>query len=79
MHDGLALTDPAVSEVTRLWDRPFRVAWSSVPDLLFPLIEDPEVRSLAERWPVGPVDRFRELVWGPRNRAGLLAFFDAVD
>ena len=79
MHDSLALTEPASIEVTRLWDRPFPVAWSSVPDLLFPLIEDPEVRALAERWPVGPVDRFRELVWSPTNRTGLLAFFDGID
>lgn len=79
MHNGLALTDPVSPEVTRLWDRPFEVAWSSIPDLLFPLIEDPEVQAVAERWPVGPVDRFRELVWGPRNRAGLLAFFDSAD
>lgn len=79
MHDGLELTEPVCSSVVQLWDRPFRVAWSSVPDLLFPLIEDPDVRALAERWPVGPVDRFRELVWGPRNRAALLALFERAD
>nr|WP_300052136.1 DUF4037 domain-containing protein [uncultured Nocardioides sp.] len=79
IHDTLGLTEPVSSAVVHLWDRPFRVAWSSVPDLLFPLIEDPAVRDLAERWPVGPVDRFRELVWGPRNRSALLALFDRSD
>jgi hypothetical protein len=79
MHDALALTEPVSPEVTRMWDRPFEVTWSSVPDLLFPLIVDPEVRTLAERWPVGPVDRFRELVWGPSNRAALLALFETAD
>lgn len=75
MHDGLGLTPAATGEVVQLWDRPFPVAWSSVPDLLFPLIVDPDVRAVAERWPVGPVDRFRELVWAPRNRAALLSVF----
>jgi len=75
MHDGLGLTQPVAGEVVRLWDRPFPVAWSSVPDLLFPLIVDLDVRAVAERWPVGPVDRFRELVWAPRNRAALLSVF----
>jgi hypothetical protein len=79
MHDRLKLTEPVSGAVVQLWDRPFRVAWSSVPDLLFPLIEDPDVRAVAERWPVGPVDRFRELVWGPRNRAALLALFERAD
>jgi hypothetical protein len=76
MHDGLGVTQPVADEVVRLWDRPFQVAWSSVPDLLFPLIEDPDVLAVAERWPVGPVDRFRELVWGSKNRAALLELFE---
>lgn len=79
MHDRLELTEPVSGAVVQLWDRPFQVAWSSVPDLLFPLIEDPDVRAVAVRWPVGPVDRFRELVWGPRNRAALLALFERAD
>ena len=79
MHDRLELTEPVSGAVVQLWDRPFQVAWSSVPDLLLPLIEDPDVRAVAERWPVGPVDRFRELVWGPRNRAALLALFERAD
>ena len=75
MHDGLGLTPAVTGEVVRLWDRPFPVEWSSVPDLLFPLIVDPDVRAVAERWPVGPVDRFRELLWSPRNRTALLSVF----
>ena len=79
MHDRLELTETVSGEVVRLWDRPFQVGWSSVPDLLFPLIEDPDVQAVAERWPVGPVDRFRELVWGSKNRAALLALFERTD
>ena len=77
MHDELGLTGPATVETARLWDRPFPVPWPSVPDLIFPLIRDDEMRAIAERWPVGPVDHFRELVGAPRNRRGLGAFFDA--
>jgi hypothetical protein len=63
-------------EVVNLWDRPFEVLWADIPDLLFAMIEDPAVVSIAQRWPVGPVDQFRELVWAPRNRPLLLRVFD---
>ena len=31
---------------------------------------------LADRWPVGPVDQFRDLLWPARNRRLLLRLFD---
>ncbi|HET7196051.1 MAG TPA: DUF4037 domain-containing protein [Nocardioides sp.] len=76
MHIALGLTAPVTTEVVQLWDRPFKVAWADIPDLLFPLIQDPAVVSIAQRWPVGPVDQFRELIWAPRNRPLLLRLFD---
>jgi hypothetical protein len=76
LHDALGLTDAVTPEVVNLWDRPFEVLWAEIPDLLFALIEDPAVVSIAQRWPVGPVDQFRELVWAPRNRPLLLRVFD---
>ena len=75
MHNGLGLTDHVTTEVERMWDRPFKVAWADFPGLLLPLIEDPAVASIAERWPVGPVDQFRELIWPARNRPLLLRLF----
>ena len=76
MHNSLGLTAPVTTKVVQLWDRPFRVAWADIPDLLVPLIHDPAVLSIAQRWPVGPVDQFRELYWPARNRALLLRLFD---
>ncbi len=76
MHNGLGLTAPVTTEIVQLWDRPFKVAWADIPDLLLPLIQDPAVVSIADRWPVGPVDQFRELIWTPKNRPLLLRLFD---
>jgi hypothetical protein len=76
MHNALGLTAPVTTEVVQMWDRPFKVAWAGIPDLLLPLIQDPAVVSIAQRWPVGPVDQFRELIWAPQNRHLLLRLFD---
>ena len=35
--------------------------------------------SIAERWPIGPVDQFRDLLWPARNRRLLLRLFDQED
>ena len=40
------------------------------------MIQDPAVVSIAQRWPVGPVDQFRELIWPAKNRPLLLRLFD---
>jgi hypothetical protein len=58
-----------------MWDRPFRVAWAAVPELLRAEIRDPTVIEIAEQWPVGPVDRLRDLVWPGHNREALLRLF----
>ncbi|GAA6524782.1 DUF4037 domain-containing protein [Intrasporangium sp. DVR] len=76
MHNGLGLTTPVTTQVVQLWNRPFKVAWADIPDLLLPLIHDPAVLSIARRWPVGPVDQVRELIWAPGNRPLLLRLFD---
>jgi hypothetical protein len=76
MHNALGLTAPVTTEVVQMWDRPFKVAWAGIPDLLLPLIQDPAVVSIAQRWPVGPVDQFRELIWAPQNRHLLLRLFN---
>jgi hypothetical protein len=76
MHNALRLTEPVVTEVEQLWNRPFKVAWADFPGLLKAQIQDPSVHSIAERWPTGPVDQFRELLWPARNRRLLLRLFD---
>ncbi|EWT01264.1 hypothetical protein N865_05645 [Intrasporangium oryzae NRRL B-24470] len=76
MHNALGLTAPVTTEVVQMWGRPFKVAWADIPGLLLPLIQDPAVVSIARRWPVGPVDQFRELFWAPKNRQLLLRLFD---
>jgi Domain of unknown function (DUF4037) len=76
MHNALALTDPVSPDIVRMWDRPFRVAWAEVPDLLRAQIKDPAVSSIADRWPVGPVDQLRDVFWPAANRHLLLRIFD---
>lgn len=75
-HDSLGLTAPLTRGVERMWERPFRVAWSDCPRLLRAQIRDPAVASIADRWPVGPVDQFRELLWNSRNRPLLRRVFE---
>jgi len=75
-HNALRLTAPASVEVEQMWDRPFKVAWADIPGLLKVEIRDPAVMSIAERWPVGPVDQFRDLLWPTRDRRRLLRLFD---
>jgi Domain of unknown function (DUF4037) len=76
MHNALELTEPAVTQMVQMWDRPFRVAWADFPGLLQAEIHDPAVLSIVERWPVGPVDQFRDLLWPARNRQALLRVFE---
>jgi hypothetical protein len=76
MHNALQLTDPVSTEVEQMWNRPFKVAWADFPGLLRAKIQDPAVLRIAERWPVGPVDQFRDQIWPARNRRVLLRIFD---
>ena len=76
MHNALLLTEPVATEVEQMWNRPFKVAWADIPSLLRAQILDPAVLSIAERWPVGPVDQFRDLLWPASNRRSLLRLFE---
>lgn len=79
MHNALQLTDPVSMNVEKMWDRPFKVAWGDFPGHLRGEIHDPAVLRIAERWPVGPVDKFRDLLWPAGNRGLLLRLFDQED
>jgi hypothetical protein len=72
MHNALRITEPVSTEVEQLWGRPFKVVWADFPGLLQAQIQDPAVTAIAERWPFGPVDQFRELLWPRHSRARLL-------
>jgi hypothetical protein len=72
MHNALEITDPVSIEVEQLWNRPFEVAWGDFPGLPRAQIQDPAALTIAERWPTGPVDQLREMLWPPRNRHFLL-------
>jgi hypothetical protein len=79
MHNVLQLTDQVSTEVVQMWNRPFKVAWADFPGLLHAKIQDPAVLRIAERWPFGPVDRFRDLLWPHGGRHILLRLFDQAD
>jgi len=76
MHNALQLTDPVTTEVVQMWDRPFKVAWADFPGLLYAKIQDPAVLRIAEQWPFGPVDQFRDLLWPHGGRHIVRRLFD---
>jgi hypothetical protein len=76
LHDALQITPPVPTDVVQLWDRPFKVVWGDFPDALLAQIRDPAVKRIAERWPVGGIDRLRDQLWDPGDRRRLLALFE---
>jgi hypothetical protein len=75
MHNALHLTAPVATEVLQMWDRPFKVLWGDFPGALAAQIQDPAVRRIAEQWPIGGPDQFRDLLWDPRHRRLLLRMY----
>jgi Domain of unknown function (DUF4037) len=76
MHNALRITVEVPTEMVQLHDRPFKVLWGDFPGALKARIQDPQVKEIAERWPVGGVDQFRELLLSPRSRPSLLRLFE---
>jgi hypothetical protein len=76
MHNALHITAPVSTEVQQMWNRPFKVVWGDFPGALHAQIKDPAVQRIAERWPTGGVDQFRDLLWSPRSRSQLLRLFE---
>jgi len=71
-HDALGVTDPVPTQVLRMWDRPFQVLWGDFPGALQAAISDPAVLRIAQRWPVGGIERVRDLFWAAEDRRRLL-------
>jgi hypothetical protein len=78
MHHALHLTEPVPTETHQMWDRPFKVLWGDFPGALREQIQDPTVQRIAEQWPTGGADQFRELLLPPRSRRLLLRLFDQL-
>jgi hypothetical protein len=76
MHNALRITAPVPTEVVQMWDRPFKVIWGDFPAALQAQINDPAGLRIAERWPIGGIDQFRDLLWKPGDRRLLLSLFD---
>ena len=76
LHDTLGITPPVRVEIHQMWDRPFTVPWGDFPGILRAQIRDPAVLRLADRYPTGGVDQFRDILWSPRSRRRLLNLFD---
>ncbi|SDT16693.1 DUF4037 domain-containing protein [Microlunatus soli] len=73
MHERLAITKPVTTEIGGAWGRPFLLRWGDFPGALRDAMTDPEAIALADRWPVGGIDRVRDVLWSPRQRPQLLA------
>lgn len=76
MHNARHLTAPVATEVLQMWDRPFKVLWGDFPGALAAQIQDPAVRRIAEQWPIGGPDQFRDMLWDPRHRRLLLRMYE---
>lgn len=76
LHNRRKITAPVTTGIEQMWDRPFKVVWGDFPGTLLAEIKDPEVRRIAERWPVGGIDRIRDVLWAARDRRRVVALFD---
>jgi len=77
LHNRLEITPPVELGVERMCGRPFKVLWGDFPGALMTQIEEPEVRRIAERWPVGGIEEVRNVFWAVRDRRQLVALVDS--
>ncbi len=73
LHNLRGITEPVEVGIEQLWGRPFKVAWGDFPGALSAAITDPAVRALADRWPVGGIERLREVLWKPLDRRAVVS------
>jgi len=74
LHNARRITEPVPTTVERLWGRPFGVCWGDFPGALRKQLRDPEVIAITEAFPVGGIERPRELLG--ISRGHLLRLFD---
>ncbi|MFF1819994.1 DUF4037 domain-containing protein [Kribbella sp. NPDC058245] len=75
LHNERGITAPVELGIEQMWNRPFKVVWGDFPRALSDRISDPEVRAIADRWPVGGIERVRDQFWKPADRLKVAAFF----
>jgi len=68
LHNALRITDPVPVAVERMWGRPFGVLWGDFSGALRRQLKDPDVIAVAEAFPVGGIERPRELLGISRGR-----------
>jgi hypothetical protein len=78
LHNRLGITEPVELGVEQLVGRPFKVVWGDFIGALWAGIQDPAVRQVAERWPVGGIDEIRNLMWKPADRRQALGLLDSL-
>jgi hypothetical protein len=75
-HNRLEITPPVELGIEQMCGRPFKVVWGDFPGALAAEIQDPEVRRIAGRWPVGGIEQVRNVFWKVPDRRKVAAFFD---
>ncbi|NIK58750.1 DUF4037 domain-containing protein [Kribbella shirazensis] len=76
LHNRLRITAPVELGIERMWDRPFQVVWGDFPGALSAAIQDPVVRRILERWPVGGIEKVRDVLHRVGDRRQLLGLLD---
>ena len=78
LHNRLEITAPVELGIEQMCGRPFKVVWGDFPGALAAEIQDPEVRRIAERWPVGGIDHVRNVVlWKVKDLRQLVGLLDS--
>ncbi|WP_432876318.1 DUF4037 domain-containing protein [Kribbella sp. CA-245084] len=75
LHNRLGITEPIELGVERMVGRPFKVVWGDFIGVLTADIQDPDVRRLLKRWPVGGIDEIRNQLWKAADRRQALDFW----
>lgn len=77
LHNRLEITAPVELGIEQMCGRPFKVVWGDFLAALAAGIEDPDVRRIAERWPVGGIEQIRDALWGVKDRRQLVGLLDS--
>ncbi|MFI5694302.1 DUF4037 domain-containing protein [Kribbella sp. NPDC051586] len=77
LHNRLAITEPIELGVEQMCGRPFKVVWGDFIGTLSAGIQDPEVRRILDRWPVGGIEQIRNLLWKAPDRRHLVELLDS--
>jgi hypothetical protein len=76
LHNRIGISEPLEFGMERLFGRPFDTVWGDYIGALAAGIKDTEVLRLLDRWPVGGIDRVRDLLWKANDRRQLLGLLD---